>query len=37
MIESNLKTVFRIICIGTVATTLALLYGPALAYLIGLI
>jgi len=36
MIESNLKTVFRILCIGTVAA-LVLLYGPALAYLVGLI
>ena len=36
MIESNPKTVFRILWIGT-AAALALVYGPALAYLLGLI
>jgi hypothetical protein len=36
MIESNHKTVFRILWICT-AAALALVYGPALAYLLGLI
>ncbi len=36
MTESNLKTLSRILWICT-AAALALLYGPAFAYLIGLI